>query len=182
VPSEERENLFYLDVPRKVDGDSVVFGLVSDSQVTIVITIVHTFLIVNLKAGFVTFNDILQSVSTRHKPDILIHGGDLVQFGGDLKDWQLNWFSILSRHLINPLKQITPIFYAKGNHDFVDNHYTAFYPPYRALTFANIRFIILDSNRDSNEQYEWFIDQLNSKQQQQPQNLFFNFFPQTQNL
>lgn len=106
------------------------FALISDSQV-----IRKPFL--TLKDGFVKFEELLAQMMYHHSIDLLIHGysnisdstgGDFVQVGSHLRDWQDDWLDILGQKLKPSNDQrLVPVMYARGNHDNFYTHYTWFY-------------------------------------------------------
>ncbi|ORX62662.1 Metallo-dependent phosphatase [Hesseltinella vesiculosa] len=106
-----------------------------------------------------------------YRPDYLIHAGDAVQQYPSLQQWQTDFVAPLTYH---GLGQHAPMIYAHGNHDHDPTfayHYTrsSHGQPWHAFSMADgaIRFIVLDSNLDWQQQDEWLNRELSSDACQQ---------------
>ncbi|KAI9592085.1 Metallo-dependent phosphatase-like protein [Syncephalis fuscata] len=103
-----------------------------------------------------------------HQPNFWIHGGDSVQHGGRLMEWETDFFSPISMTGLNHI----PLLYARGNHDdtfdywsWGSDHGHIYHQPQQswfAITLGSARWIVLDSNRDTVEQKTFLRDELNS--------------------
>ncbi|KAG0325742.1 hypothetical protein BG004_003122 [Podila humilis] len=108
------------------------------------------------------FLKVLKALTEHHKVDYLIHAGDAVQDYDSLDNWQTDFASPLSHYMIG---QTTPLIYTHGNHDYDPTglyHYTG-RRTWHAYTLAGVRFIVLDSNIESELQDRWLEDELKSE-------------------
>ncbi len=92
------------------------------------------------------------------RPNFGVHAGDLVDRGGDLEDWLVDFFPpahvFMSRY---------PLYTILGNHeDDHDNYYRYFHNPppeyYYTFRYGNAQFFMIDTNRDvseGSEQWNW---------------------------
>ena len=113
--------------------------------------------------GLRTFVSLLRRINKR--VEYLIHAGDAVQNYPSLRQWQTDFVGPLTYY---GLGQTMPMIYAHGNHDHdptYEYHYTRVSPssdPWYAFSMADgaIRFVILDSNLDWEQQDEWLRHEL----------------------
>ncbi|KAI9313437.1 Metallo-dependent phosphatase-like protein [Dichotomocladium elegans] len=116
--------------------------------------------------GLRTFVRLLRQIDKR--VDYLIHAGDAVQNYPSLRQWQTDFVGPLTYY---GLGQTMPMIYAHGNHDHdptYEYHYTRVSPssdPWYAFSMAEgaIRFVVLDSNLDWEQQDEWLGRELTSQ-------------------
>lgn len=118
-----------------------------------------------------------------HKPDLLIHLGNMVNNIDSPKDWQ-RYYDCASTSI--------PMLITMGNHDLNQELKRSIYisehqqysrqealissespslslplsPPWFAITIANTRWIILDSNESEDEQIKWLDQELGHLQSQ----------------
>ncbi|KAG0234141.1 hypothetical protein BGW42_006882 [Actinomortierella wolfii] len=107
------------------------------------------------------FMQVLRKLREHSPVDYLIHAGDAVQDHDSLDNWQTDFWDPLTYYKIG---QQTPILYTHGNHDHDPK---GLYPytgrrTWHAYTLSGIRFIVLDSNLDTQEQDEWLKRELES--------------------
>ncbi|KAG0317907.1 hypothetical protein BGZ99_005962 [Dissophora globulifera] len=131
--------------PLLADREIARFGAISDNQCEVA-----------------QFLKVLKAMTEHHKIDYLIHAGDAVQDYDSLDNWQTDFASPLSHFKIG---QTTPLIYTHGNHDYDPQ---GLYPytgqrTWHAYTLAGVRFIVLDSNIDSQEQDRWLEQELQSE-------------------
>ncbi|GAB5518837.1 MAG: hypothetical protein RhofKO_10880 [Rhodothermales bacterium] len=97
------------------------------------------------------------------RPNFALHAGDLVDRGGNLEDWLVDFFPPG-----NVLMERIPLYTVLGNHEDDDPHYYRYmHNPapeyYYTFSYGNAQFFMLDTNRDvapGSEQYEWLEWQL----------------------
>ncbi|KAI8142619.1 Metallo-dependent phosphatase-like protein [Fennellomyces sp. T-0311] len=114
--------------------------------------------------GLRTFISLLRRIKN---VDYLLHAGDAVQNYPSLRQWQTDFVGPLTYF---GLGQRMPMIYAHGNHDHdptYEYHYTRVSPssdPWYAFSMAGgaIRFVVLDSNLDWEEQDTWLKRELTS--------------------
>ncbi|KAI9498234.1 Metallo-dependent phosphatase-like protein [Zychaea mexicana] len=114
--------------------------------------------------GLRTFVSLLRRIKN---VDYLLHAGDAVQNYPSLRQWQTDFVGPLT---FFRLGQRMPIIYAHGNHDHdptYEYHYTRVSPssdPWFAFSMAGgaIRFVVLDSNLDWEQQDTWLKHELAS--------------------
>lgn len=133
-------------------GDKAVsFGVIADTQ--------------NNPAIWSTFSTYLWA----ERPHFVIHAGDLVSPGTDIFKWIFEYFTP-SRML----QERVPVFSVLGNHernaqyyyDLMDYQHPKYY---YTFDYANIRFFMLDTNKDvtrGTEQYLWLDEQLGKSKSQ----------------
>ncbi len=98
----------------------------------------------------------------REKPDIVIHGGDMVSNGRIEKQWEV-WLDFMK-----PLMQNTTLFAVLGNHERNGSrYYEIFSLPgnerYYSFDYGICHFIILNTNEawdESSAQYKWLENDL----------------------
>lgn len=120
--------------------------------------------------GLAVFQRLISSMA-KWKPSYLVHVGDAVQSYTSLRQWQTDFFAPLSHYKLTPS---VPLIFARGNHDApllwegIDPKH-AYIPvrPWYALTIANTRILVLDSNAYEPEQNQWIRDQLQHPDWQQ---------------
>ena len=114
--------------------------------------------------GLRTFVSLLRRIKN---VDYLLHAGDAVQNYPSLRQWQTDFVGPLTYF---GLGQRMPMIYAHGNHDHdptYEYHYTRVSPssdPWFAFSMAGgaIRFVVLDSNLDWEQQDTWLKHELAS--------------------
>ena len=97
------------------------------------------------------------------RPNFAIHAGDLVDRGGHMPDWLVDFFPPA-----HDLMRRVPMYTILGNHEDDDpNYYRYFHNPppeyYYTLNYGNTQFFFVDTNRpvtEGSEQYEWLETQL----------------------
>lgn len=107
--------------------------------------------------GMPIFSELLKLVKGSN-PDLVIHGGDLVQIGRRLREWQLFfWDLIYYRNLLN-----VPFLIARGNHDYYWGHFFRYLgtQDYFSFSMFHTQFWLLDSNSISSHQVAWFQSEL----------------------
>ncbi|KAI8066587.1 Metallo-dependent phosphatase-like protein [Gongronella butleri] len=107
----------------------------------------------------------------QYAPDYLLHAGDAVQQYPSLQQWHTDFAAPLTYY---GLAQHAPMIYAHGNHDHDPTfayHYTraSHGQPWHAFSLADgaIRFLVLDSNLDWQQQDDWLRHELQSDACQQ---------------
>ena len=99
----------------------------------------------------------------QERPNFALLAGDLVDRGGNLDDWLVDFFPPA-----NVLMRRVPLYTALGNHeDDHANYYKYMHNPppeyFYTFSYGNAQFFIVDTNRDvseGSEQYEWLEDEL----------------------
>ena len=128
-----------------------------------------------------------------NNPEIVFHVGDLVENGRCLDEWGVQFFSPAA-----PLMGNITLFPVLGNHEYSMSgkcktdpkmwYYDYFSLPgneqWYALTYGNVRFIILDTNDDfshGSAQYKWLVNELESSEYNDSkwQFVFFHHPPYT---
>ena len=110
--------------------------------------------------------DVWGKVSTLgwlERPNFAIHAGDLVDRGGHMPDWLIDFFPPA-----NDLMRRVPMYTILGNHEDDDaNYYRYFHNPapeyYYSFKYGNAEFFLVDTNRpvtEDSEQYKWLEQQL----------------------
>ena len=97
------------------------------------------------------------------RPNFAIHAGDLVDRGGHMPDWLVDFFPPA-----NDLMRRVPMYTILGNHEDDDaNYYRYFHNPepeyYYSFMYGNTEFFLVDTNRpvtEDSEQYKWLEQQL----------------------
>jgi predicted phosphodiesterase len=107
---------------------------------------------------------------TEHQPNFWLHGGDAVQHGASLAEWETDFFNPIIEAKLNRI----PLLYTRGNHDDTRDNWDwgtdlghIYHQPSRswfAITLGGARWIVLDSNRDSTEQETFLREELTSKE------------------
>jgi predicted phosphodiesterase len=98
-----------------------------------------------------------------HRPDFLVHCGDLVGTGEVKREWVYEFFGAAA-----PLLRRFPIFPALGNHERDARLYYDYFalpaPEYHyEFRYGNAHFFVLDTNKDvseGTEQHRWLDDRL----------------------
>lgn len=129
-----------LTVPEATSKTPFKIALVGDSQL-----------------GVEQFRRHLKTIR-RHRPDMFIHLGDMVQQAHKLRDWY--------RLLMSPLSILPamPMVFVSGNHDWWGgrpNHY--FHDRQKTFFSINIngaKLIVLDSEKETAEQTAWLEQEL----------------------
>jgi len=116
------------------------------------------------QGGFETFRDKTVPLMMEQKPDLLLTAGDLVSDGAQYTHWV--------DHLYGPARELirtVPWYPVRGNHDYSEDNdlcYDMLPLPnndhYYAVSYGPLRLVIIDSNNDSDAQWEWLDEQLNS--------------------
>ena len=110
--------------------------------------------------------DVWGRVSTlgwQERPNFAIHAGDLVDRGGHMPDWLVDFFPPA-----NDLMRRVPMYTTLGNHEDDDpNYYKYFHNPppeyYYTVHYGNAQFFFVDTNRpvtEGSEQYIWLEEAL----------------------
>ena len=107
-------------------------------------------------------------------PDLVIHGGDLQYMSSPLDTWN-GFFANM-----HPLLSLAPIHSCIGNHEYedfdeFDIQYSRLFEghgdagstiEYAALTYGNVRFLLLNSETDFDQrdsaQFQWMLDQFDA--------------------
>ena len=97
------------------------------------------------------------------RPNFALHAGDLVDRGGHMPDWLIDFFPPAQ-----DLMTRVPMYTILGNHEDDDpNYYRYFHNPppeyYYTFTYGNAQFFLLDTNRpvtEGSEQYNWLEQEL----------------------
>lgn len=122
--------------------------------------------------SFVLFSDsqnnpeVWGRVSTlgwQERPNFALHAGDLVDRGGHMPDWLVDFFPPA-----HDLMERVPMYTILGNHEDDDaNYYRYFHNPppeyYYTFDYGNARFFMVDTNRpvtEGSEQYTWLEQEL----------------------
>lgn len=97
---------------------------------------------------------------SRHRPQLFLHLGDIVQHADRLREWYTLFFCPIMR------LQDIPLVATSGNHDWF-NRRPNFYlhdraKTYFAMTVAGARLIVLDSERENAGQTAWLESELSS--------------------
>lgn len=97
-------------------------------------------------------------------PDLVLASGDLMPSGADITHWHDYWFNPLE---ISNLAQTTPVLFSRGNHDGEGALAYAYSvlpgnEAWFAFTYGNVRFIFLDTNRQTADQTAWLQAELAS--------------------
>jgi len=116
------------------------------------------------QGGFETFRDKTVPLMMEQKPDLLLTAGDLVSDGAQYNHWV--------DHLYGPAKELlrsVPWYPVRGNHDYSDDNdlcYDMLPLPvndhYYAVSYGPLRIVVIDSNNDSDAQWEWLDEEVNS--------------------
>ena len=99
----------------------------------------------------------------KERPNFAVLAGDLVDRGGNLDDWLVEFFPPA-----NVLMRRVPVYTVLGNHeDDHENYYKYMHNPapeyYYTFTYGNTQFFMIDTNRsveEGSEQYEWLETEL----------------------
>jgi len=105
---------------------------------------------------------IAQMVADEH-PDLILHSGDFVMYGDDIKSWKPQFFDP-----IRPFGPEVPILTVLGNHELnAPYYYNSFAlnnnEAWWSLDYGPVHIIGLDSNQPGgpgSEQYEWLVNDL----------------------
>ena len=118
--------------------------------------------------GLNTFNQLLHSMM-KHKPEIFVHVGDMVNDPSKAHEWQRYFFDSITRAGISDR---IPSIIAMGNHDvgqfgpadyFAPSHQLGSAGAYHcALTLGPLRVIVVDSTREEEAQMRWLEGELAS--------------------
>ncbi len=103
------------------------------------------------------------ALAHEHRPDFVVHCGDLVDTGGTKSDWTETFFPN-----IRPLIEHAPMISVLGNHEQdARNYYDYMSLPspekWYSLQYGHAEFFLLDGNRslsDQSEQLKWFEEAL----------------------
>ena len=99
----------------------------------------------------------------KERPNFAVLAGDLVDRGGNLDDWLVEFFPPA-----NVLMRRVPVYTVLGNHeDNHENYYKYMHNPapeyYYTFTYGNAQLFMIDTNRsveEGSEQYEWLETEL----------------------
>lgn len=99
------------------------------------------------------------ALAHEHRPDFVVHCGDLVDTGGTKSDWTDTFFPN-----IRPLIEHAPLVPVLGNHEQDARHYYDYMSlpspeKWYSLQYGHAEFFLLDGNRslaDQSEQLKWF--------------------------
>ncbi len=105
----------------------------------------------------------LAKLAWSHRPNFLLHAGDLVDKGKMSDDWIDEFFASM-----HPLISRVPLFPVLGNHEQDARHYYDYMalpdPEYHyQFSYGNADFFMIDSNRKvdpGSEQYQWLDQEL----------------------
>jgi hypothetical protein len=105
----------------------------------------------------------LAQLAWSHRPNFLLHPGDLVSTGGKKEEWVGQFFASM-----DPLISRVPLFPVLGNHEQNSaNYYNYMSLPdpeyYYTFTYGNAQFFMVDTNKKcgpGSEQYQWLDQQL----------------------
>ena len=111
--------------------------------------------------------EVIKSIA-KNEPDILLHTGDLVEYGMNYENWDQEFF-----HPAADLLAYVPFYPVIGNHDYNGEermwYYDFFSPPgneqWYAFTYGCARFVMLDSNFNfspGGSQYSWLVEEFQS--------------------
>ncbi len=126
---------------------------------------------------------VAQSVAYR-SPDLMVHLGDLVEFGEELEGWSKEFFGPAAGLLAR-----TPLYSTPGNHEHDGSGsflYTDFFSLpgnelWYAFSYGCTRWISLDTTADfspGSPQYTWLVDELQSDEfSKQPWQIVFTHYP-----
>ena len=97
------------------------------------------------------------------RPNFALHAGDLVDRGGHMPDWLVDFFPPAQ-----DLMTRVPMYTTLGNHEDDDpNYYRYFHNPppeyYYTFMYGNAQFFLVDTNRpvtEGSEQYQWLEQEL----------------------
>ena len=97
------------------------------------------------------------------RPNFALHAGDLVDRGGHMPDWLVDFFPPAQ-----DLMTRVPMYTILGNHEDDDaNYYRYFHNPppeyYYTFMYGNAQFFLVDTNRpvtEGSEQYTWLEQEL----------------------
>ena len=97
------------------------------------------------------------------RPNFALHAGDLVDRGGHMPDWLVDFFPPAQ-----DLMTRVPMYTILGNHEDDDaNYYRYFHNPppeyYYTFNYGNAQFFLVDTNRpvsEGSEQYVWLEQEL----------------------
>lgn len=104
----------------------------------------------------------------QHRPDVVVHVGDMVQVPYQDSDWQKLFFDPLK---LSGLMQDRPFIITQGNHDVYGASPAPYFSRleelrgeptgyYYAQTIGGTRFIVCDSNIEDHRQLEWLKAEL----------------------
>ena len=105
----------------------------------------------------------LAQLAWSHRPNFLLHPGDLVSTGGNKREWVEQFFASME-----PLVSRVPFFPVLGNHEQnATNYYNYVSLPdpeyYYTYHYGNAQFFMVDTNKKchpGSEQYEWLKAEL----------------------
>ncbi|MGC6459271.1 MAG: metallophosphoesterase [Akkermansiaceae bacterium] len=105
----------------------------------------------------------LAQMAWSHRPNFLLHPGDLVSTGGKKQEWVGQFFASME-----PLVSRVPLFPVLGNHEQNSaNYYNYMSLPdpeyFYTYTYGNAQFFMVDTNKKcgpGSEQYQWLEKQL----------------------
>lgn len=111
----------------------------------------------------------LAEMAWSHRPNFLLHPGDLVETGGKKEEWVQQFFASME-----PLVSRAAFFPVLGNHEQnADNYYNYVSLPspeyYYTFTHGNARFFMIDTNKKcgpGTEQYLWLEKELAASKEQ----------------
>ncbi|MDB4544782.1 metallophosphoesterase [Akkermansiaceae bacterium] len=126
-------------------GTPIAFAIISDTQ------------------GNPAVSGKLAQMAWAHRPNFLLHPGDLVSTGGNKSHWVEHYFKSME-----PLISRVPFYSVLGNHEQNSANYYNYVslpePEYfYSYTYGDIRFFMIDTNKKcdpKSEQYLWLEKQL----------------------
>ena len=94
------------------------------------------------------------------KPNIVLQCGDLVNTGNIYSQWERLFFTPAK-----PLIDHVPLYPSLGNHERNADHYFKYFSlpsteSWYSFDYGNSHFVVLDSNRESEEQLAWLVEDL----------------------
>jgi predicted phosphodiesterase len=123
--------------------------------------------------GSTSFIKICRNIAKRY-PHLVVHLGDMVERSWMHSNWQTQFFDSLGHW--SDLSLMSAFLICQGNHDvyssakYRSDYFSSSNEPsdayYHSLTMGSARWIILDTNDESEEQVTWLEEELNSPESQ----------------
>lgn len=123
----------------------------------------YAFAVISDTQGNPKVSGALAQMAWSHRPNFLLHPGDLVSTGANKEEWVGQFFASME-----PLVSRVPLFPVLGNHEQNAAHYYHYMSLpdpeyYYTFTYGNAQFFMVDTNKKcdpGSEQYEWLDQEL----------------------